>query len=1726
MSEETTGTTTNTTPPVPPTGGTMTRDQHRRNTAAAEQDAAIEDSEKSTMTKKKEKEAFRGKIEKMDGNVFQLPEEGRKGNQFTQTLEALENYATIEYEHAKDLGPLFESPSREATLDEPPDLPPMSSDGTTRVTRDHRKYIVWKFECENHNTRTITLASNQHKLFTVTLLQCSQSVKNKLESTTGYEVAKMDDDCFWLFKSLKNICHKFEHTENRFVALVNAKAAIFNCRQGQTQTTPDYYETFKELVSILESYGGQLHDPDTAAPESTEDLFATLTPEERDTYMRDRYYAALYLRNADSNRYDALKTELSHDFGKGRNEYPTTITEAHQLLLKRAPPATKKQPPPTNQRPHHGGRGNQSGRGPNPGRTVPTGPSPGRGAPSGATVGKTFVQVALCLAQVENHFANGIPDHYVLLDSDSTVSIFCNPNLLVDIHEVDVPLYLETNGGGYQVSTQMGTVPDFGPVWYNPESIANVLSLAQVRRLRRVTMDSDSSPAFHVHKLDGSGTTMFTKHESGLYLYDASMPIGDPNDTNASIFAYSCLQTVAHNKTKFTARQVDAADEARKLYRLLGRPGYTRFLTTLRENHILNCPITVDDARRAECIYGQDVAFLKGKTTDSPAKSHVPDFTPVNLPSDLLSLHPNVTFCLDLFYVLGLGFSLSTSRSLRYLSSQHISDRTRPNITACVAADLSTYRARGFTPTAIHADNEFSLQQVFPDIHFSICSADDHVPEIERAVRTVKESIRATIHGMPYARLPRVLVKALVTHATRTLNMLPHPDGVSSTMSPATIVTGQPKTDFRTLSLEFGTYVQVYDGTSNDTKSRTLGAIATNPTGNSSGDYYFMSLATGERIHRRSWTVLPISDAVISRVEEIALNEKMPPVDNDNHMLHEFDPDAVIDPSEYDRNYAPPITDPESDNNLTSDAYTDESESDDDSFGDEGHHPDFDDDGPIIPAPVRVPHTVTQPTPLPSGDEGNPRGPLDPTTLQASDIEAQPTTVDTVEEEERPTIDVSTVETVEEEERPAIDASIDTSTVERVGEEERPSLPRHPGLRPPKPVETRRPGLRPPKPVDFQHRFNFSQIHQCNKEVAQSWGANQHAIESMPLPGLDSEPFTAPQMQSIHKAITGLMFTQMSANKGIKKFGQSALDALRKEFLQFRALEVLEPLDAFTLTDEQKAEALRSISVIKEKRDGTLKGRTCADGSSQQGKFSKSETGSPTIANDALFLTVMTDAFEERDVGTADVGGAYLHAYMKQFISMRFVGWAVDLLCDVNPEYAKFVVYEGKTKVLYVRCNKAIYGCVVSGVLWYELFSETLEQQGFTVNPYDFCVANAIIDGSQCTVGWFVDDTKISHVKPSVVTKIINMLEARFGRMTVTRGRVHKFLGMTITYLGDGTATVHMPSYITEAIDESGLDVSKSAKTPCSNALLFIDETSPLLSVPSAKRFHSIVAKLIYVGTRARTDILLALSFLCGRVSAPTEQDKLKLKRLLSYLKCTIDLKLRIGADSLSHFATWVDASFAVHPDMRSHTGGVISFGRGGLICKSKKQSINTKSSTEAELVGASDYLPHTLYVKMFMEAQGYPIRCATFHQDNESAIKMEQNGKASCGQRSRHIDIRYFFITDHSKRNCINITHCPTEDMLADFFTKPLQGSLFRKFRSVLLGEAHIDSLSNVPLSSPNAERVEGKNVPSVLSDTHISPALKVPASYRLTTSSSNSAPVINSTSHSIEKYPEDNNI
>ena len=113
-----------------------------------------------------------------------------------------------------------------------------------------------------------------------------------------------------------------------------------------------------------------------------------------------------------------------------------------------------------------------------------------------------------------------------------------------------------------------------------------------------------------------------------------------------------------------------------------------------------------------------------------------------------------------------------------------------------------------------------------------------------------------------------------------------------------------------------------------------------------------------------------------------------------------------------------------------------------------------------------------------------------------------------------------------------------------------------------------------------------------------------------------------------------------------------------------------------------------------------------------------------------------------------------------------------------------------------------------------------------------------------------------------------------------------------------------------------------------------------------------------------------------------------------------------IGASGLEILQTYVDASYAIHQDMRGHTGGLMSMGRGIIQGKASKQKLNTKSSTESELVGASDYIPWTVWANMFLEGQGYILRRNIFYQDNESAMRMESNGRKSAGDKSRHITL------------------------------------------------------------------------------------------------------------------------
>ena len=211
---------------------------------------------------------------------------------------------------------------------------------------------------------------------------------------------------------------------------------------------------------------------------------------------------------------------------------------------------------------------------------------------------------------------------------------------------------------------------------------------------------------------------------------------------------------------------------------------------------------------------------------------------------------------------------------------------------------------------------------------------------------------------------------------------------------------------------------------------------------------------------------------------------------------------------------------------------------------------------------------------------------------------------------------------------------------------------------------------------------------------------------------------------------------------------------------------------------------------------------------------------------------------------------------------------------------------------------------------------------------------------------------------------------------------------------------------------------------------------------------------LLFVSKRARPDIQVAIAFLSTRTTKSDNDDWKKLGRVIGYLKATKDLKLHLSCtDGTPIVKWWVDASYAVHHDMKSHTGAVMSLGQGGVYSKSSKQRLNTKSSTEAELVAASDMSGQILWTLYFLQEQGYMVEENRVYQDNQSAILMERNGTLSSSQRTRHIKVRYFFIKDKIEDGEMQVVYCPTEDMVGDFFTKPLQGQKFVDFRKLILG-------------------------------------------------------------------------
>eukprot|EP00934_Nitzschia_sp_Nitz4_P001751 Nitzschia sp. Nitz4//scaffold498_size9664//8500//9573//NITZ4_009089-RA/size9664-processed-gene-0.2-mRNA-1//1//CDS//3329553090//1751//frame0 len=355
---------------------------------------------------------------------------------------------------------------------------------------------------------------------------------------------------------------------------------------------------------------------------------------------------------------------------------------------------------------------------------------------------------------------------------------------------------------------------------------------------------------------------------------------------------------------------------------------------------------------------------------------------------------------------------------------------------------------------------------------------------------------------------------------------------------------------------------------------------------------------------------------------------------------------------------------------------------------------------------------------------------------------------------------------------------------------------------------------------------------------------------------------------------------------------------------------------------------------LKRKRSGKVKARGCADGRSQREYTNREDATSPTVANESVFITAVVDGAENREVAVIDVPGAFMQADMDETVHIRLTEVIVDILLEIDPMYQKFVCHEKGRKVIYVKLLKALYGTLRAARLFWMMLTEKLTSWGFEPNPYDPCVANKMVNGTQLTVAWHVDDLKISHKEPKVVDQFIERMRETFGKETPlseSRGRIHDYLGMTLDYSVPGKVTISMVDYVRGMIDSMTPDMSGKAPTPASAHLFRTRPDAKKLSGSRKETFVHLVMQGLYLSQRARPDIRTAISFLCSRIKSLDEDDYLKLTRLMQYLSGTVELTLTLDGSDIGKIQWWVDASFAVHDDTKGHTGGTMTLGSGSV---------------------------------------------------------------------------------------------------------------------------------------------------------------------------------------------------
>jgi hypothetical protein len=894
---------------------------------------------------------FVGKEESLgDEFVYQHTTGREASDQYTSTTDEIIRYTCTKYKNGDDVGSsLADETKMVIALPTAPDavgVPP-----TIPVT----EMMVWKMEVNLVLQRKASLDSSLKSAYSLIKGQCSKPILEKVEAQANYATVHLEKDPIGLLKLIKGVMFNYNSRKFQSVAIFEVSKLILSVSQTRYMSASEYLEKFRTQLDVLKSAGGEIsHHPGMVAAELekagvTVGLATDQEKSDASTKAREKYEATVFLLNSDQTKYGRLIQELANDFNKGRDEYPTTLTGAYELMLHDDRHQDTQHQPPGNSglaftNIHDGTRIAGTNAQPNP-RPDVTCHKCGRvghfsnkcaearhidgttlcivllDASDGQDAGSDVEDVALAIigdthevddsddpqavgfsffndgceycvsmdehgdrsgdvayeavddgvdglnflndeavAKSSTHWSLGpVPKSWILLDNQSTVDVFCSAHLLQNIRESPTSCRISCNAGVVEVR-MIGDLPGYPvPVWFNPNGIANILSLYRVTQHCRVQYDSrDNQAAFHVTRSDSS-IRHFVPSVTGLHYCETVQ--------NESVL----INTVAAKKSNYTIRAYKQAVVARHIQDTIGRPSTRDFVKIVEGGMLRNCPISRADIVAAEDIFGPNLGSLKGKTVRRKGQ-HVPSLV-ADVPYHIIKTHRDITLCFDIMFVNKIAFLVTVSRKIRFGTTERILSRHSDVVGQAIIRVLIFYCQRGFRVKECNGDNEFGvLRAALADeqAHLNVTAEDEHVPEVERYIRTIKERTRAVYNTVPFSKIPAMMIVEMLHASNYWLNMFPANDGVSSVQSPRRIMTGQHGDYNLHCQLQFGEYVQVHESHDNSMLSRTTGAIALRPTGNIQGGYYFMSLTTGKRLSRKAWTPLPMPGEVIDRVLALA----------------------------------------------------------------------------------------------------------------------------------------------------------------------------------------------------------------------------------------------------------------------------------------------------------------------------------------------------------------------------------------------------------------------------------------------------------------------------------------------------------------------------------------------------------------------------------------------------------------------------------------------------------------------------------------------------------------------------------------------------------------------------------------------------------------------------------------------------------------------------------------